>query len=102
MKHVRTANKDLGTENDMLDLIERIQGFAYDTATETDQLVLTRALKVLADDIIARHEKVRSMQADLSKKLKVADVVTEMNSVLHTITPPPQPKPIRPWWSLRR
>lgn len=85
--NAHTANKELGTDAELSELVARIRGFDFDNATDKENLALTRALKVLADDIVQRHTKVREMQEELKRKLSLAEVTAELSDVIKTIQP---------------
>ena len=93
-KHI---NADLGADDSILQLVERIQAFNYRDADERDLSSLARAIKVLAKDLVDRHQAVREMQAELTRKTSIADIAGELNDVYRTITPS-QPKK-RKWFS---
>lgn len=79
--------RDLGTDAELLELVTRIKGFNFDDATVSELLSLSKALRVLADDTIARYENVKDLQSELSQKLKLAAVVEEMSGVVATLRP---------------
>ena len=84
--------KDLGTDVELIELVNRIRGFDFDDATPTELLSLSKALRVLADDTIARHQHAGDLEIQLSQKLKLAAVIEEMHGVVETL------KPVRKGW----
>lgn len=83
---------DLGTDIEIIELVNRIKGFNFDDATASELLSLSKALKVLADDTIARHQHARDLQSKLDHKLKLAAVIEEMSGVVETL------RPVRKGW----
>jgi len=85
------ANRDLGTDAELAELVARIKGFDYEHATNNENLALAKALKVLAEDIVQRQQKVQAMQDELKRKLQLAEVTAEMSAVLTSLKP-------KRWW----
>lgn len=85
--NAQTINKELGTDAELAELVARIQGFDHANATTNENLALSRALKVLAADIVQRHTRVREMQEELHRKLQLAEVTSEMSEVLKSLKP---------------
>lgn len=75
-------NHDLGTDDEIAMLVQRIKGFNFDEAGVNEMLSLARALHVVADDITSRHDRIRELETTLKGKLQVADVVAEVNLIL--------------------
>ncbi len=92
-QHVR-ANRELGANDDMSELVAKIRGFDHDTATPSDQLALARALKLLAEDIVTRQSNVAELEAKLTQRLALADVSFEMADVFKALNPLPKKR----WW----
>lgn len=81
------ANKDLGTDEELSELVARIRGFDFDNATPKENLALARALKVVAEDTVRRNTIAREMQEELRKKLSLAEVTSELSEVIQTMRP---------------
>lgn len=80
-------NADLGVDADLLTLVSKIKGFDYDTATPTESMALARALKLVADDVVARHTAIIAMQQTLAEKIALAEVAGELAGVIDIIRP---------------
>lgn len=78
---------ELGTHTELLSLVEQIKSFDPDYATNGENLALARALKIVAQDIVRRHESVLALQARLREKLEVAEVAAELSGVIDVIRP---------------
>jgi hypothetical protein len=89
--HTKT---DMGSDNELLTLVEKIKGFRYDDATSAENFALARALKLVADDTVRRHEEVRQMQKRLQEKLAVANIAAELSEVVNALKAP-EPAPRR-------
>ena len=85
--NVHVSNRDLGTDEELAELVNRIRGFDYGNATPKENLALARALKVLAEDVLQRRDKVAELQAELERKLSLAEVTAEMGEVLRSLKP---------------
>lgn len=83
------ARTDLGTDAELLALVSKIKGFNYDGATAPENLALAQALKIVAQDTVARWEAVREQQRILADKIAIADVATELAGVVNTLKPEP-------------
>ncbi|CAB4125037.1 hypothetical protein UFOVP55_50 [uncultured Caudovirales phage] len=83
----RNVNKDLGADDSILQLVERIQAFNYNDADNRDLSSLARAIKVLAQDLVERHASARALEAELVRKTAIADVAGELAEVYRTIAP---------------
>ena len=93
---------ELGTDTELLALVAKIQGFNHDTATNNESLALAKALKIIADDVVVRHEAVRRLQVQLSEKLAIASVAGELAGVLTALKPAPLNVKPRRWYHLWR
>lgn len=82
MTHKPIQPTQLGTENELIALVNKIASFNYDNASPTESMALARALKVIADDVIERHAKVLSMQKRLEQQLAVVEVCGELAGVV--------------------
>ncbi len=80
-------NADLGSDEELLALVARVQSFDYELATPTDGMALARALKIIALDTVKRHEQVRTMQRTLGEKIAIAEVAGELAGVIDVIRP---------------
>ena len=69
------------TNGEIMTLVDRIRGFDFDLASTADQLALSKALKIVSDDTLARHAAVVEMQGELTRKLAVAEVAGELAGV---------------------
>ena len=85
--NVHVSNRDLGTDEELAELVNRIRGFDYGNATPKENLALARALKVLAEDVVQRRDKLVELQAELQRKLSLAEVTAEMGEVLRSLKP---------------
>jgi hypothetical protein len=94
-----SLNTDLGSETELLTLIARVQGFDYDNAAPSDSMALARALRIIAQDTIKRHEQVRTMQRTLADKIAIAEVAGELAGVIDIIRPTPAK---RRWFNPQR
>jgi cysteine sulfinate desulfinase/cysteine desulfurase-like protein len=83
--HTKT---DMTSDNELLTLVEKIKGFRYDDATTAENFALARALKLVAEDIVRRHEEVRQMQERLREKLEVANIAAELSEVVSALNAP--------------
>lgn len=81
------AQAELGTDAELIALVNKIQGFDHDTATPVENLALAKALKIVALDIVAKHREAREMQQELKHKLAVAEVAGELAGVVRALTP---------------
>lgn len=81
-------NRDLGTDTELRTLVSKIQGYDYDNATSDDHLALTRALKILAEDMVQRHATITAHELELKRKLSLAEVTSELDGVLKALHPP--------------
>lgn len=90
---------ELGTDAELLALVAKIKGFDHDAATAPENLALAQALKIVAQDTVARWEQVREQQRTLSEKTAVASVVVELADVISTLR---QSSPRRGWFNRRR
>jgi hypothetical protein len=87
MTPTQKANRDLGTDSEFAALIERVEGFDFTAPTHTDKLNLTRALKVLAKDIVERHRNIAALEAQLIEKVSLAEVTSEIGTILNVLSP---------------
>jgi 7-keto-8-aminopelargonate synthetase-like enzyme len=85
--NVHVSNRELGTDEELSDLVNRIRAFDYGSATPKENLALARALKVMAEDVLQRRQKVTELQAELQRKLSLAEVTAEMGEVLKALRP---------------
>ena len=79
--------RELGTDTELLDLVRHIKSFDHEYATPVESLALTKALKIVAADIIAQHERLADMRVQLEHKLALAEVTAELSGVINTIRP---------------
>lgn len=86
-------NRDLGTDAELNTLVNKIRGYDFDNATADDHLALTRALKIVAEDVITRRQTIIEHEAELKRRLSLAEVTTELDGVLKSL----RPKRKR-WW----
>lgn len=84
-----TLNADLGSDEELLALVARVQGFDFDHVAPADGMALARALKIIALDTVRRHEQVRLMQTTLTDKIAIAEVAGELAGVIDVIRPTP-------------
>lgn len=84
------ARAELGTDAELLNLVAKIKGFDHDNATPTENLALAQALKLVAQDIIARHEDVCAKQKVLADKIAIAEVAGELAGVVTALKPQPK------------
>lgn len=80
-------NTELGTDTELMDLVSKIKGFDFEYATTRENMALTRALKVVAADIVQRHEQILQLQEQLEEKLAMASVTAELSGVIDVIRP---------------
>ena len=88
-------NQDLGSDNEIAALVARIQKFDFEDAAVTELATLTKALKIISDDIITRSERVRAFERELTNKLAIADIATEVSGIVKSIRP--KKKSWLPW-----
>lgn len=72
---------------DLMNLIQKIKGFDHDGAKPADCVALAQALKLVADDVLKRHEDVSRMQDELARKLVVAESCVELAGVVAAFKP---------------
>lgn len=94
---MKNVNADLGSNTELATLVARIKGFDYDNATTDDNLALAKSLKLVAEDVIAQHEKACELTRALTDKLALAGVATELAGVLELI----RPSPVKRGWFRR-
>lgn len=78
---------ELGNDTELFALVARIKGFDFDNASTNENLALAQALKIVATDIVSRHEKVVEMQRALTEKIAIAEVAGELAGVVATLKP---------------
>lgn len=81
------ARAELGTDAELIALVDKIKGFKHDDASPAENLALAQALKIVAQDIVLRHDEVREMQAQLAHKIAIAEVAGELAGVVSTLRP---------------
>jgi len=81
-----SLNDDLGKDT-MGDLISMIKGFDYANADTNDNFALAQALRLVATDIVTRHEDVKRKQLELTEKIGVARVAGELAGVIESLRP---------------
>jgi hypothetical protein len=77
----------LGTNTELLNLVAQIKSFDAEYATPVENIALARALKVVAQDIVDRHEQVTALQRKLEEHLAIAEVASELSGVIDVIRP---------------
>lgn len=87
MTSVQNINRELGSDSEFAALIERIEGFDFTSPTHTDHLNLARALKVLAKDLVERHRNITALEAQLIERVSLAEVTSEIGSILKVLSP---------------
>lgn len=75
-------NHDLGTDDEIAELVQRIKGFSFEEAGVSEMLAVARALRVLADDIITRHERAKQLEDTLKGRVQISEVVAEMSALI--------------------
>lgn len=90
------ARAELGTDAELIALVEKIKGFAFDTATPAEMAALIQALKIVAADVTRKHEQVREMKDALAEKLQVASMASELSGVVTALRQPIEPR--KPRW----
>ena len=80
-------NAELGTQSELLHLVEQIKSFDADYATPRENMALARALKVVALDIVRQHEEVTTLRARLEEHLTIAETAAELSGVIDVIRP---------------
>ena len=81
-----SLNQDLGKDT-MGDLISMIKGFDYANADTNDNFALAQALRLVATDIVTRHEDVKRKQNELADKIAIARVAGELAGVIDALKP---------------
>ena len=89
------ARAELGTDAELIALVEKIKGFAYDNATPAELAALIQALKIVAADVTRKHEDVREMRDALADRLKVASMASELSGVVTALRQPVEPRKAR-------
>ncbi len=84
------ARAELGTDAELIALVDKIKGFRHDDASPAENLALAQALKIVALDIVQRHEQVRTMQDMLTRKIAIAEVAGELAGVVSALKPQPK------------
>jgi len=78
---------ELGTNVELQQLVDQIRAFDPEYATSGENMALARALKIVATDIVHRHEKAVALQRKLEEHLSVAEVAAELSGVIDVIRP---------------
>jgi len=82
---MKNLNRELGTDAEMDLLVQRIKGFNYEDASLEELVSLSRALQVLAEDIVQQQQDCRKLNSELTRKLSITDAVSEMSGVVNAI-----------------
>lgn len=82
---MKNINKELGTDAEIVELVQRIKGFSFEDASLNELMALSRALQVISEDIVRQQQENRALQAELTQKLSVTNVVAEMSGVVRAI-----------------
>jgi hypothetical protein len=80
-------NTDLGTNTELQQLVDQIRSFDADYATPRENMALARALKIVAQDTVRRHEQAIALQARLEEHLAIAETAAELSGVIDVIRP---------------
>jgi hypothetical protein len=82
---MKNINKELGTDAEIVELVQRIKQFNFDDANLNELMALSRALQVVSEDIIKQQQENRALQAELRQKIAVTNIVSEMSGVVRAI-----------------
>jgi len=80
----------MALDPDMMNLIQKIQGFDHEAAKPADNVALAQALKLVAADVLARHAEVVKLQNELTRKIAVAEGCSVLAGVVATLKPQPR------------
>lgn len=78
---------------DLIALVQRVRGFDHDNATPVEQRLVVQALRMIAEDVVARSEYVVKLQHDLEQRLTTADFCREVSEVVTMLRPVPATAP---------
>lgn len=92
------ANAELGSDVELMNLVNKIRGFDFDEAGPAENLALARALKLITEDTLRRHDDVRQMQIRMRERLAVAETASELAGVVNALNQPDPPRK-RGLWS---
>ena len=90
-----SSNAELGTDEEFVALVAKINKFDYATATDRETAALTRALKLVAEDTTRRWMMAREYEQQIRDKLATASAAAELAEVVAAIRPT---TPVRRRW----
>jgi hypothetical protein len=90
-----SSQAELGTDTELLALVERVKGFGFEAATMNENSALVKALKIIAEDTTKKWVEVNELKRALGEKLDAAGVAAELAGVVASMRPAKR----RSWWS---
>ncbi len=90
---------ELGTDVELLALVDKVRGFDFTNATMPENAALVRALKLIAEDTTRKWDEVNKLKSLLGEKLEAASVAAELASVVKSIAHT-SAAPRRRWFNL--
>jgi hypothetical protein len=83
MARTQNLNADLtGSNVDIHALVEKIAAFDHDNATPDDQVALSRALALVAADVVRRHAVIVAREMALNKRAHALSVTEHLTDVV--------------------